>query len=167
MSLHGKQLREWLWSTEGPYPYYNIYVASWKMGKLPNLMQSVVCSFATTSQFLSKEAQFFLGSLSSWDWLVRTQWATTLSSGGMKPFSFPGHCPCSNCCVSCCLLQIMAKWWDEALLFRIGLKLEQFLVTTAKPAIYYDVLGWWDQLQPKPFLLSVVVLIVGERIGLF
>ncbi|XP_066469738.1 uncharacterized protein [Tiliqua scincoides] len=38
-------------------------------------------------------------------------------------------------------LQIMAKWWDEALLFRIGLKLEQFLLTRAKPAIYYDILG--------------------------
>ncbi|XP_060092762.1 uncharacterized protein LOC132570278 [Heteronotia binoei] len=38
-------------------------------------------------------------------------------------------------------LQIMAKWWDEALLFRVGLKLEQFRDVTAKPAIYYDVLG--------------------------
>lgn len=38
-------------------------------------------------------------------------------------------------------LQIMAKWWDEALLFRIGLKLEQFHLATAKPAIYYDILG--------------------------
>ncbi|KAH0628672.1 hypothetical protein JD844_010084 [Phrynosoma platyrhinos] len=38
-------------------------------------------------------------------------------------------------------LQIMAKWWDEALLFRIGLKLEQFLNTKAKPVLYYDILG--------------------------
>ncbi|CAI5796421.1 Amidase domain-containing protein [Podarcis lilfordi] len=38
-------------------------------------------------------------------------------------------------------IQIMAKWWDEALLFRIGLKLEQFHGITAKPAIYYDILG--------------------------
>ncbi|XP_053145952.1 uncharacterized protein LOC128342566 isoform X2 [Hemicordylus capensis] len=37
-------------------------------------------------------------------------------------------------------LQIMAKWWDEALLLQIGLKLEQFLDKTAKPAIYYDIL---------------------------
>ncbi|XP_054858832.1 uncharacterized protein LOC129345635 [Eublepharis macularius] len=38
-------------------------------------------------------------------------------------------------------LQIMAKWWDEALLFRVGLKLEEFRGVTAKPAIYYDILG--------------------------
>ncbi|XP_042305510.1 fatty acid amide hydrolase-like [Sceloporus undulatus] len=38
-------------------------------------------------------------------------------------------------------LQIMAKWWDEALLFRIGLKLEQFHKTKAKPVLYYDILG--------------------------
>ncbi|XP_060619406.2 uncharacterized protein [Anolis sagrei] len=38
-------------------------------------------------------------------------------------------------------LQIMAKWWNEALLFRIGLKLEKFHDTIAKPAIYYDILG--------------------------
>ncbi|XP_062979684.1 uncharacterized protein LOC134397005 [Elgaria multicarinata webbii] len=38
-------------------------------------------------------------------------------------------------------IQIMAKWWDESLLFRIGLKLEQLRSTTAKPAIYYDILG--------------------------
>ncbi|XP_061494796.1 uncharacterized protein LOC133390353 isoform X2 [Rhineura floridana] len=38
-------------------------------------------------------------------------------------------------------IQIMAKWWDEALLFRIGLKLEQFHGITAKPAVYYDILG--------------------------
>ncbi|XP_044308321.1 fatty acid amide hydrolase-like [Varanus komodoensis] len=38
-------------------------------------------------------------------------------------------------------LQIMAKWWDEALLFRIGLKLEQLRNITAKPLIYYDILG--------------------------
>ncbi|KAL8202425.1 UNVERIFIED_CONTAM: hypothetical protein K2H54_014373 [Gekko kuhli] len=38
-------------------------------------------------------------------------------------------------------LQIMAKWWDEALLFRVGLKLERFRDVTARPAIYYDILG--------------------------
>uniref|UniRef100_A0ACB8ETC9 Uncharacterized protein n=1 Tax=Sphaerodactylus townsendi TaxID=933632 RepID=A0ACB8ETC9_9SAUR len=37
--------------------------------------------------------------------------------------------------------QIMAKWWDEALLLRVGLKLERFRGVTPKPAIYYDVLG--------------------------
>uniref|UniRef100_A0A7M4E769 Fatty acid amide hydrolase-like n=2 Tax=Crocodylus porosus TaxID=8502 RepID=A0A7M4E769_CROPO len=35
--------------------------------------------------------------------------------------------------------QVMAKWWDEAVLLRVGLKLEQFRGTTRKPAIYYDV----------------------------
>lgn len=38
-------------------------------------------------------------------------------------------------------LQIMAKWWDEALLFRIGLHLEKFHETTVKPVIYYDIIG--------------------------
>uniref|UniRef100_A0ABM5FQW8 Uncharacterized protein isoform X1 n=2 Tax=Pogona vitticeps TaxID=103695 RepID=A0ABM5FQW8_9SAUR len=38
-------------------------------------------------------------------------------------------------------LQIMAKWWDEALLFRIGLHLEKFRDTTVKPVIYYDIIG--------------------------
>lgn len=38
-------------------------------------------------------------------------------------------------------LQIMTKWWNEALLFQIGLKLEQFHGTPAKPIIYYDILG--------------------------
>ncbi|XP_077202359.1 uncharacterized protein LOC143841636 [Paroedura picta] len=38
-------------------------------------------------------------------------------------------------------LQVMAKWWDEALLFRVGLKLERFRDVTAKPDIYYDILG--------------------------
>ncbi|KAM7180085.1 uncharacterized protein RBU57_014018 isoform 1-T1 [Macrochelys suwanniensis] len=37
--------------------------------------------------------------------------------------------------------QVMAKWWDEAVLFRVGLKLEQFRDMTRKPAIYYDVLA--------------------------
>ncbi|XP_074856643.1 uncharacterized protein LOC142016206 [Carettochelys insculpta] len=37
--------------------------------------------------------------------------------------------------------QVMAKWWDEAVLFRVGLKLEHFRETTRKPAIYYDVLA--------------------------
>ncbi|KAM6470179.1 LOW QUALITY PROTEIN: uncharacterized protein PHA67_017498 [Liasis olivaceus] len=36
-------------------------------------------------------------------------------------------------------LQIMTKW-KEALLFQIGLKLEQFHDTPAKPIIYYDIL---------------------------
>ncbi|XP_019331763.2 uncharacterized protein LOC102572765 isoform X2 [Alligator mississippiensis] len=35
--------------------------------------------------------------------------------------------------------QVMAKWWDEAVLLRVGLKLEQFRGATRKPAIYYDV----------------------------
>ncbi|XP_063150647.1 uncharacterized protein LOC134491068 [Candoia aspera] len=38
-------------------------------------------------------------------------------------------------------LQIMTKWWNEALLFQIGLKLEQFHGTPAKPILYYDILG--------------------------
>nr|XP_048674348.1 uncharacterized protein LOC125621522 isoform X3 [Caretta caretta] len=37
--------------------------------------------------------------------------------------------------------QVMAKWWDEAVLFRVGLKLEQFRDMTRKPAIYYDILA--------------------------
>ncbi|XP_026569073.1 fatty acid amide hydrolase-like isoform X2 [Pseudonaja textilis] len=37
-------------------------------------------------------------------------------------------------------LQMMTKWWNEALLFQIGLKLEQFHGTLAKPIIYYDIL---------------------------
>nr|XP_033797410.1 fatty acid amide hydrolase-like isoform X1 [Geotrypetes seraphini] len=37
-------------------------------------------------------------------------------------------------------LQVMAKWWDEAVLFRIGLKLEKFQASTSKPKIFYDVL---------------------------
>ncbi|XP_030059794.1 fatty acid amide hydrolase isoform X2 [Microcaecilia unicolor] len=37
-------------------------------------------------------------------------------------------------------LQVMAKWWDEAVLFRVGLKLEQFQAGTRKPKIFYDVL---------------------------
>ncbi|NXL43436.1 FAAH hydrolase, partial [Podilymbus podiceps] len=37
--------------------------------------------------------------------------------------------------------QVMAKWWDEALLLRIGLKLEQFRYQTKKPSIYYDILA--------------------------
>ncbi|RLV99007.1 hypothetical protein DV515_00010277 [Chloebia gouldiae] len=38
-------------------------------------------------------------------------------------------------------LQVMAKWWDEAVLLRIGLKLEQFRDQTKKPSIYYDILA--------------------------
>ncbi|KAG8130122.1 hypothetical protein E2320_016767 [Naja naja] len=37
-------------------------------------------------------------------------------------------------------LHMMTKWWNEALLFQIGLKLEQFHGTLAKPIIYYDIL---------------------------
>ncbi|XP_078088841.1 uncharacterized protein LOC144506507 [Mustelus asterias] len=37
-------------------------------------------------------------------------------------------------------LQIMGKWWDEAILFRVGMKVEQFRAETKKPQIYYDVL---------------------------
>ncbi|XP_078265219.1 uncharacterized protein LOC144598735 [Rhinoraja longicauda] len=37
-------------------------------------------------------------------------------------------------------LQIMSKWWDEATLFRVGLKVEQFRAETKKPQIYYDLL---------------------------
>uniref|UniRef100_A0A663LME1 Fatty acid amide hydrolase-like n=1 Tax=Athene cunicularia TaxID=194338 RepID=A0A663LME1_ATHCN len=37
--------------------------------------------------------------------------------------------------------QVMAKWWDEAVLLRIGLKLEQFRCQTKKPSIYYDILA--------------------------
>ncbi|XP_067849100.1 uncharacterized protein [Heptranchias perlo] len=37
-------------------------------------------------------------------------------------------------------LQIMSKWWDEAILFRVGLKVEQFRAETKKPQIYYDLL---------------------------
>lgn len=37
--------------------------------------------------------------------------------------------------------QVMAKWWDEAVLLRIGLKLEQFRDQTKKPSIYYDILA--------------------------
>ncbi|GAB0177627.1 uncharacterized protein LOC129207839 [Grus americana] len=37
--------------------------------------------------------------------------------------------------------QVMAKWWDEAVLLRIGLKLEQFRYQTKKPSIYYDILA--------------------------
>ncbi|XP_070597977.1 uncharacterized protein [Erythrolamprus reginae] len=37
-------------------------------------------------------------------------------------------------------LQMMTKWWNEALLFQIGLKLEQFRGTSAKPIIHYDIL---------------------------
>ncbi|XP_068022087.1 uncharacterized protein [Melanerpes formicivorus] len=37
--------------------------------------------------------------------------------------------------------QVMAKWWDEAVLLRVGLKLEQFRYQTKKPAIYYDILA--------------------------
>lgn len=37
--------------------------------------------------------------------------------------------------------QVMAKWWDEAVLLRIGLKLEQFRDQTRKPSIYYDILA--------------------------
>ncbi|KAI1242252.1 hypothetical protein IHE44_0005770 [Lamprotornis superbus] len=38
-------------------------------------------------------------------------------------------------------LQVMAKWWDEAVLLRTGLKLEQFRDQTKKPSIYYDILA--------------------------
>ncbi|NXJ81232.1 FAAH hydrolase, partial [Trogon melanurus] len=38
-------------------------------------------------------------------------------------------------------LCVMAKWWDEAVLLRIGLKLEQFRNQTKKPSIYYDILA--------------------------
>lgn len=38
-------------------------------------------------------------------------------------------------------LQVMAKWWDEAVLLRIGLKLEQFRHQTKKPTIHYDILA--------------------------
>ncbi|KGL76625.1 Fatty acid amide hydrolase, partial [Tinamus guttatus] len=38
-------------------------------------------------------------------------------------------------------LQIMTKWWDEAMLLRIGLKLEQFRHQTKKPSVYYDILA--------------------------
>ncbi|KAK2544470.1 fatty acid amide hydrolase [Columba livia] len=37
--------------------------------------------------------------------------------------------------------QVMGKWWDEAVLLRIGLKLEEFRCQTKKPSIYYDVLA--------------------------
>uniref|UniRef100_UPI00398EC77F uncharacterized protein n=1 Tax=Pristiophorus japonicus TaxID=55135 RepID=UPI00398EC77F len=37
-------------------------------------------------------------------------------------------------------LQIMGKWWDEAILFRVGMKVEQFRAETKKPQIYYDLL---------------------------
>ncbi|XP_038657877.1 fatty acid amide hydrolase-like [Scyliorhinus canicula] len=37
-------------------------------------------------------------------------------------------------------IQIMGKWWDEAILFRVGMKVEQFRAETKKPQIYYDVL---------------------------
>lgn len=37
-------------------------------------------------------------------------------------------------------IQVMAKWWDEAVLFRVGLKLEEFRTETKKPIIYYDTL---------------------------
>ncbi|XP_043556915.1 fatty acid amide hydrolase-like [Chiloscyllium plagiosum] len=37
-------------------------------------------------------------------------------------------------------LQIMGKWWDEAILFRVGMKVEQFRTETKKPQIYYDLL---------------------------
>ncbi|XP_069744538.1 uncharacterized protein [Narcine bancroftii] len=37
-------------------------------------------------------------------------------------------------------LQIMSKWWDEAILFRVGLKVEQFRAETKKPRIYYELL---------------------------
>lgn len=37
--------------------------------------------------------------------------------------------------------QVMAKWWDEAVLLRIGLKLEQFRCQTKKPTIHYDILA--------------------------
>ncbi|XP_067896922.1 uncharacterized protein [Heterodontus francisci] len=37
-------------------------------------------------------------------------------------------------------LQIMGKWWDEAILFRVGIKVEQFRAETKKPQIYYDLL---------------------------
>ncbi|KAK9407800.1 fatty acid amide hydrolase-like [Crotalus adamanteus] len=37
-------------------------------------------------------------------------------------------------------LQVMTKWWNEELLFQIGLKLEQFRGTMVKPIIYYDIL---------------------------
>lgn len=37
-------------------------------------------------------------------------------------------------------LQIMSKWWDEATLFRVGLKVEQFRAETKKPQIYYNLL---------------------------
>ncbi|XP_062906726.1 uncharacterized protein LOC134347969 isoform X1 [Mobula hypostoma] len=37
-------------------------------------------------------------------------------------------------------LQIMSKWWDEAILFRMGLKVEQFRTETKKPQVYYDLL---------------------------
>lgn len=41
----------------------------------------------------------------------------------------------------CLFLQVMAKWWDEAVLLRIGLKLEQFRCQTKKPTIHYDILA--------------------------
>ncbi|KFW89688.1 Fatty acid amide hydrolase, partial [Phalacrocorax carbo] len=37
--------------------------------------------------------------------------------------------------------QVMAKWWDEAVLLRIGPKLEEFRYQTKKPSIYYDILA--------------------------
>ncbi|XP_025906115.1 fatty acid amide hydrolase-like [Nothoprocta perdicaria] len=38
-------------------------------------------------------------------------------------------------------LQVMTKWWDEATLLRVGLKLEQFRHQTKKPSVYYDILA--------------------------
>lgn len=43
--------------------------------------------------------------------------------------------------VSFIFSQVMAKWWDEAVLLRIGLKLEQFRYQTKKPCTYYDILA--------------------------
>ncbi|XP_078512832.1 uncharacterized protein LOC144772413 [Lissotriton helveticus] len=37
-------------------------------------------------------------------------------------------------------LQIMAKWWDEEVLFRVGMMVEEFRSHTKKPKIYYDIL---------------------------
>ncbi|KAJ1112616.1 hypothetical protein NDU88_000877 [Pleurodeles waltl] len=37
-------------------------------------------------------------------------------------------------------LQIMAKWWDEEVLFRVGMMVEEFRNYTKKPKIYYDII---------------------------
>lgn len=73
----------------------------------------------------------------------------------MVKISFAGLCRASVCdeeyatflfffflsFLSLLFSQVMAKWWDEAVLLRIGLKLEQFRYQTKKPSIYYDTLA--------------------------